>query len=107
MTYESHPRSPHHGDPHHGDHNHDGHHQGPIGLPHEVNRRQALYLLSSGILAAALLPAGAVEAATKKRVTTRAKKRSASTKVVTNSVSPSTTIAKVASVSANLFRYIV
>jgi YHYH protein len=105
MRNESHRRDhslsshSHLGSPYHGDHNHDGHHQGPIGLPHEVNRRQALYLLSSGILAAAFLPASAVEAATKKRVTTRAKQRSTSTKVVTTSVSPSTTIAKVASAS--------
>ena len=89
----------HLGSAQHGNHNHDGLHQGPIGLSHEVNRRQALYILSSGILAAAFLPAGAVEAANKKRVTTRAKRRSASTKVVTTSVSPSTTIAKVGSVS--------
>jgi Pentapeptide repeats (8 copies)/YHYH protein len=88
-----------HGNHNHGDHNHDGHHQGPIGPPHEVNRRQALYFLSSGILAAAFLPAGVVEAATKKRVTTRSKKRSASTKVVTTSVSPSTTITKRVSAS--------
>lgn len=98
-SHSHHGSHSHLGSPHHGDHNHDGHHQGPIGLPHEVSRRQALYLLSSGILAAAFLPAGAVEAATKKRVTTRAKRRSTSTKVVTTSVSPSTTIAKVASVS--------